>query len=93
MDTIVGSKCMVRGQAGELRWGYHEAAILGPWTLSADGAGGDLTATVVRSQAFRVQQPALTFRVSRQRAEPWKWPVLSLHIVGTTLYARLGPQE
>ena len=81
------------GQEGELLWGYLPAASLGPWTFTADHAGGDLTAQVKDADTFRTSQPFLTFRVVRQNASVWIWPVQSLHIADGRLTARLGPQE
>lgn len=76
-----------------MRWGYHRAAQLGPWTFTADATGGDLTATVESADAFKLSQPALTFRVDRQNGPAWIWPVLSLHYADGALSARLGSQE
>lgn len=86
-------KVIFRGREGELRWGYHQAAVLGPWTLTANPSGGALTAIVVRADAFRTSQPSLTFRVSRQHAAPLVWPVTTLHIADGSLTASVGPQE
>lgn len=84
----------VGGRQAELRWSYHVAASLGPWTLTMDRSGGGaLTAQVVSADTFRVEQRPLTFRTVRQNAAPWEWPVTSLHIAGATLTAALGPQE
>lgn len=73
------------GLDGEIRWGYLPAAVLGPWTLTADA----LTAKVVSFDAFRASQQPVTFRVNRQNAEPWIWPVTSLRIADGTLTASL----
>lgn len=73
------------GDAGELRWGYHQAAVLGPWTIT----GETLTATVVSADAFRTSQPAVTFRVSRSSGVPWEWRIAELNIAGASLRARL----
>jgi hypothetical protein len=82
-----------RGVVGELRWGYHLAAVLGPWTLAMSPGGLDLTATVVSHDAFRTSQPSVTFHVTRQDKAPWVWPVESLQIANGVLSARLTQTE
>jgi hypothetical protein len=73
------------GVDASLVWGYHEAATLKDWTITAD----TLTAKVVSFDAFRTQQPSLTFRVSRQNGVRWEWRVAELQIAGGALRARL----
>lgn len=73
------------GATASLMWGYHQAAVLGPWTITAD----TLTATVVSADAFRTSQPALRFRVSRSSGVPWEWRIADLNIAGSSLSARL----
>lgn len=81
-----------KGEAGKLVWGYHEAASLSSWSLIPDDAGGGkLTATVVQMDAFRAAQQPLTFEVPRPKGPPWRWPIHSLQIAGTSLSATLGP--
>lgn len=88
MNTFV-----FRGESAELRWGYHPAATLKDWTLTPqDASSFTVTAQVVSSDAFRVSQHPIVFTVPRQSAD-WKWPILSLQIVGHTMTASLGPQE
>jgi hypothetical protein len=74
-----------RGAEAVIKWGYHEAAVLGPWEMSA----GILTAKVISFDESRTSQPSLTFRVHRANAAPWVWPVESLSIAGDTLSAKL----
>ncbi len=82
-----------RGEAAELRWGYHPAATLKDWTLTPHNSSSfEVTARVVSSDAYRVSQHPIVFTVPRQ-ACVWKWPVVSLQIVGETLTASLGPQQ
>lgn len=83
----------IGGLSAVIKWGYHEAASLGKWDLSARETGGDLTAKVVSSKDFELSQPVLKFCVMRQNGPAWKWPVLSLWIADGTLHAQLGPQE
>ncbi len=88
MNTFV-----FRGEAAELRWGYHPAAVLTDWTMTPQGASSlTVTARVVSSDAFRVSQHPIVFTVPRQIAD-WKWPVRSLQIANGALTAELGPQE
>lgn len=79
----------IRGREGELRWGYYQAAVLGPWTIT-DGA---LSARVVRCDAARAAQSALTFRVAREGAAAWVWPVEAVEIADGALTARIVPQK
>ncbi len=81
-----------RGEAAELRWGYHPAATLKDWILTPSATSLTVTARIVSSDAYRVSQRPIVFAVPRQ-AVTWRWPVLSLQIVGETMTASLGPQE
>ncbi len=82
-----------RGEAAELRWGYHSAAVLTDWTMTPQTASSlTVTARVVSSDAFRVSQHPIVFTVHRQIAD-WKWPVKTLQIANGALTAELGPQE
>jgi hypothetical protein len=85
--------CTIRGPEGVVTWGYHHAATLGPWTLTASDTGGEVTAAVTSSDDYKLSQPALKFCVPRQNGTAWKWPVLSLWVADGTLHASLGPQE
>jgi hypothetical protein len=80
------------GPAAELRWGYHQAAALGSWTVKQEGASITLTARIVTADAFRTSQQPLVFCVPRQ-PKPWTWPVRTLHIADGRLSAQLDPQE
>jgi len=81
-----------KGRAAELRWGYACAGTLGSWTMTADPTGLRVTAEVLAIDAYRAAQQPLTFCVIRQTTV-WQWPVVSLHIAGSTLTATLSPQE
>ena len=78
---------------GSFWWGYHEAATVGPWsiTLNAQG-GGELSASVQSQEPHRITQRPLWFEVPRT-GTPWRWPVESLQIEGDRCTATLGPQE
>ncbi len=73
------------GAEAVIKWGYHEAAVLGKWTMS----GGTVTAKVISVDEAMTSQQPLTFRVYRESAAPWVWPVDSLYIVGDELSAKL----
>lgn len=76
-----------------MKWGYHVAADLTQWEVTVQPDKSVFSATVTSSDAFRLSQPALTFVVTRQGAVPWIWPVLTLHIVGSSVSGSLGPQK
>jgi hypothetical protein len=82
-----------RGLEGELRYGWHQAAVLGSWTMTTTPSGLALTATVVSQHALWMSQSPLTFRVNRQHALPWVWSVESLQIESGTLTAKLTQTE
>jgi hypothetical protein len=79
----MANKVTIRGQAGEVRWGYYPAASLGPWTVEGD----TLTAAIVSVDEFRASQRPLSFVVNRQTGPAWVWTVESLQISGSTLTA------
>lgn len=84
----------IRGSAGEIRWGYHLAASVGPWSILAEGSGGTLTGTVVSHDTFRVSQQPLTFLVARTDGQaPWRWSITGLQIMDGALSASLSPEE
>jgi hypothetical protein len=79
----------ITGKLGVIRWGFHEAATVGPWTIQNDAAGVALTAPVTASDPFRLTQAPLSFQAA-VGAGTWRWPVESLTILDGTLTARLG---
>lgn len=80
----------MQGLSAVIRWGYLEAAVLGSWSMSIAADGGHLSATVIRSDAFRASQQPLTFVTPRGAV----FPVESLQIAGESVSARLGlPRE
>jgi len=81
-----------RGEAAEVRWGYHRAASLAAWEFHPKPDGAVVTAKVVSTDAFRLSQPALTFVVPRPKG-PWVWPVTSLQQAGASITMTLGPPE
>lgn len=83
----------ISGTAAEVRWGYHRAARLESYTLTAQGATGTVTGTVTEADAFKLAQPDLTFRIVRQNGPAWSYPVHSLHVADGTLTASVLLQE
>lgn len=83
------NKASLRGPSALIKWGYLDAALLGPWSLEFDSTGGTLKATAQSTDTFRVSQLPLTFVVPREI--PWVWPVESLQIDGFSVTARVGP--
>ena len=77
---------VLKGAAGELRWGYHVAASLSTWEVSRQ----TLTAKVVSHDPFRVSQQPVTFVVPRPKGRDWSWKITSLQITGTTLTALIA---
>ena len=75
-----------RGAAAELRWGYHQAAVLASWEM---GPGGTVTAKVVSKDDFKVTQAPLTFVVPHANGK-WVYTVNSLQITGQTLTASIS---
>jgi hypothetical protein len=46
------------GVSGAVRWGYHEAAVLGPWVIEPQGRAFSLRASVrERNEAWLAQAP------------------------------------
>ena len=81
------------GREGMVTWGYHVAASLASWSLSATGATGTLTGTVSEADDFKLSQQGLSFCVRRQTGPPWEWPIESLHIADHQLTATVRLQE
>ena len=79
----------LKGAEGEIRWVYTTAAVVGPFRLEADRAGGTLTADIVSVDDYKITREPLTF-VVRKAGKPWIWPVSNIRIVGTSLTATLG---
>ena len=76
----------IRGLRATVRWGYHEAAILGAWTVEER----TLTATIERVDRFRLAQQPLVFVAPHARGS-WRWTMVECTVTGDTLTARLGP--
>lgn len=87
------NRLTITGQQGSVKWGYATAAELGPWSLSAEPAGGTLTGTVVSVDDFKASQQPLMFVVSRPNGVTWTWPVTRCSIAGATLTAEVGPAK
>jgi len=83
----------VSGVKGSLKWAYHEAGVLGAWTVTTVEGVRTLSAALVSSDAFRVSQRPLRF-VATHATGAWVWPIVGeLQIQGASLTAVLGPRE
>lgn len=87
---MAGSTFRYRWAAAEVRWGYRVAATLTDCELVVNGSGATLTARLAQGDTFRLSQQPLVLFVTR--ATPWRFPIDSLQIAGSTCHARLGPQ-
>ena len=87
------NRAVIRGPEAQIRWGYHTAASLGPWTLTAEGATSTVTAKVVTHDACAVSQQPLTFVVTRPKGHRWRWPVLEMLQNGDQITLSVGPPE
>jgi hypothetical protein len=89
------NRAVIRGPEAKVMWSYHTAASLGPWTLTAEGAGGTVTAKVVTHDACAVSQQPLMFVVPRPKGHKWVWTVQTLQISGDqlTLTVNMAPEE
>lgn len=75
----------LKGVAGEVRWSYHRAAVLGAWKME----GASLSATVLEQDTFRLSQQPLEFVVPRPNGAAWSWPIGTVRVEGSTLHAEL----
>ena len=82
----------IKAAAGELRWGYHQAATLRGCEVACQEGTWALAATVVVANAFRIAQRPLTFVIVHRKGA-WSWPVLDLQFSDGAVTARLGPPE
>lgn len=82
----------VKGQGGQLRWGYRSVATLGAWTFAQTPAGGTVTAALVDSDEFGLDQSPLVVVVPVGQAQ-WRWPVRELQRDGSSVTCTVGPQE
>lgn len=77
-----------KGQAAEVRWGYHPAAQLGAWSLERKDGHGTFRARIVSHDEFRMHQQPLVVVVPGQ--SQWRWPLTDVQMSGSTLTARVG---
>lgn len=80
------------GAVAEIKCGWLLAAELRQWSLEDSGAGGQLTATCIKTDAFRLGQSPLSF-VVHAHGTVWRWPVQSHQLVNGDLTASVGPRE
>lgn len=82
----------ITGQSGAVRWGYHCAATLGPWSMTSTADGGTFTAQVTQHDEFRIQQNPLVLVVPAG-ASQWRWWLRDVRMSGTTLTAAIDPRS
>jgi len=83
----------ITGAEGVVRWGYHCAASVHQWAINkADDGALRLSGTVDNIDDYAVTQPRLRFQVTHGTGS-WRWPVIELQILGTSLTAVLGQKE
>jgi len=82
----------ISGVTGSLKWSYHEAGLLGAWTVTTAEGVRTLSVTLLKSDAYRVSQRPLVFVASVANAVR-RWSVSELQIQGASLTAVLGPME
>jgi hypothetical protein len=77
----------LRGPSGNIKWAWHRAASLGPWTIENDL----LTASVSDQDELGLSQQPLVFEHTLG-GQPMRWPIQSLQVSSGTLTAvlRLG---
>ncbi len=80
----------MRGETGAIKWAWHSAATLGPWTLEGRGDSFFLSAHITDSNAFRVSQRPLVFE-HHLNGKVMTWQVAELQVTGETLTASLMP--
>ena len=82
----------VQGVLAVIRHGYHVAGTVGAWTVTRGEHGWTLTASIVKTDTFRMSQRPLVF-VAGHALGVWRWPITSLQMTGASLTAVLGPME
>ena len=85
----------LRGQRGEINYGFRRAAALSTWTITRDGETHvwSLLASIERADTFQLTRRPLQFTAPRH-AKPaglWAFEVRTLDVKGSTLTATLGP--
>jgi hypothetical protein len=85
----------LRGQRGEITYGFRRAASLVSWVITrdAESRAWTLAAAIERADSFQLTRRPLQFTAPRY-AKPaglWCFDVQALEIKGATLTATLGP--
>jgi hypothetical protein len=85
----------LRGQRGEINYGFRRAAALLSWVITRDAESKQwtLAAAVERADSFQLTRRPLQFTAHRY-AKPagiWAFEVQTLDIKGEHLTATLGP--
>jgi hypothetical protein len=87
---------MLSGETGSIRWGYHLAATVGPFTITRGTGGYRLAATIVEADAARLRQQPLVFVMPLTwagRAVAWHWAIRGCELIDGRLLADLGGVE
>ena len=78
----------MRGPGGTLWRGYHVAASLGCWTLTAEPDGWDLTAAIISRHPIWSASGPFELELTAPKI-CWRWPIASLNVRGDTAHATL----
>jgi hypothetical protein len=85
----------LRGQRGEISYGFRRAAALRSWVITRDAESKQWTllAGVDRADTFQLSRRPLQFTAPRYAtpAGLWCFDVQTLDVKGDTLTATLGP--
>jgi hypothetical protein len=87
---------VLQGEIGTVRWGYHVAATVGPFTITRGTSGYRLAATVVEADVARLRQQPLVFVMPLthgDRTVGWHWAIRGCELIGDRLVADLGGVE
>ncbi len=82
----------ITGVAGSLLWGYHQAGVLGAWTITHTDGVWRLDGAVVSLDPFKASQRPLEFVMTHQHGS-WRWPILSQEVAGAQFHAVLGARR
>jgi len=81
------------GQSGQIRYGFYEAAAIGPWQLDAESDGrATIRARVVVANAYYLTQRPLCLVLSRANIT-WQWRDVAPSISGHTMSLSVALSE
>ena len=76
-----------------MRWGYHRAALLGPYTLERRDGRYDITAEVRFVNDFQLRQDGLSLHVEEPAQFAGVFPIASASVSNSTFTAALGARQ